>query len=229
MSESKDNSSPIDRVFDSIGRKLGFEKSPDEKAIYQYPKQDEPVLWIDLLTREKPFKAWYYSIDLSKDPESIRIIPESNTRSVIHFFPQEAEETYKRQTEENPWLDDPVFRNKRISITKQNITAFIDLLNTIKNGELEGTEYIIGETNYIMANFALGIGFKRCWQEGFNPPDLTMPMDDEDHEYKIGVSVAELFEIYDLKNQAPTKGSVLKKIKENKAKNKKQLAVSLSC
>lgn len=216
--------SSVDRFFNSVDKKLGFEKAPDIKVIYQYTKNDKPVLWVDLLTKQPDqpdFKAWYYSPSGLVDPKNIRTIPRGKTRSVIHFLPPEAEEAYKRQTEEASWLEDPIFREKKISIARGNIDAFIDFLNAIKEKKLGSTEYIIGETNYIMANFVLSLGFKRCWEEGYNPPDLTQPMRDEEHNYKFGISISELTELYDLNNQSPTKESVISVIRENDKKRKK--------
>lgn len=220
MDDKSEKSGPLGKFYNSIDRWLGLEMPADVKRIYQYPKQGDPSLWIDFLTKEKPFKAWHYSSSLSTDPENIKTIPESNTRSVIHFFPPEAEDAYKREGSSTFWLDDDEFQGKKISVVKRNVAAFTDLLVAIKNGELGQTDYIIGETNYIMANFAQDLGFRRCWEEGYNPPDLNRPMMDEDFDYKVGVSVEDLVEMYDLKNQTPTQESVFAVIKQNRIAKK---------
>lgn len=214
MDEEK-SKGPLDKMFDSIDSKLGFEKSPDIKVIYQYPKSGEPILWIDQWTKEKDFKPWYYSTSSSAKDADIKTIPPSNIRNVAHFFPREAEEAYQRQkTEETSWLEDEKFRSQSLSIIKKYIPAFVNLLGEIKNGTLQGVNYIIGETNYRMANMALAFGFKRCWEEGYMQPNLSESMSDESMSYKIGISVADLIDYYDLKDQIPTEELVRQKMKE---------------
>ncbi len=220
--ETGENPGFVNRLFDSIDRKLGLEKSSEVKTIYQYPKQGEPRLWVDLLTKETNFKAWRYSVNDSVEPEYLRTIPEATTRTVIHFFPPEAEEAYKRQTEEESWLDDPEFRRKNVSIARNNLVAFVDFLKAVREHQFGETEFIVGETNYIMANFAMRLGFKRCWEEGYNPPDLTRPVVNEDLEYKFGISVAALVELYDLDNQEPTESTVLEMVRKNNARIKQE-------
>lgn len=214
MDEEK-SKGPLGRMFDSIDSKFGIEKSPNIKTVYQYPKFGEPILWIDQWTKEKDFKSWYYSTSSSAKDSDVKLIPGSNIANVIHFFPSEAEEAYKKQkTEETSWLEDEKFRSQSLSIMKKYIPAFVDLLGKIKNGTLQGVDYIIGETNYRMANIVLALGFKRCWEEEYMQPDLSVPMTDESTSYKIGISVADLIDYYGLKDQIPTEELVRQKMKE---------------
>ena len=208
----------IKRISDAIDRKLGWENPPDVKLLYQYPKTGEPVLWVDLLTKENNFKAWHYSLGDGEGSANIRTIPESRTRSVIHFAPPEAVEAFRRQkSEEDSWLEDPEFLAKSPAILRRNVAAFTDLLRVIRNGEWSGTDHIIGVTNYKQANFALALGFKRCWEEGLNPPDLSMPMLDESRDYSVGISLEELKKRYDMTDHDPTEMSVLKTITANRS------------
>jgi|SRR3989344_5015378 len=214
--ETKGGYNLVHKIQDSFGRFLGIEKPANREVIYRYPKNGETVLLVDLETKEKPFKAWHYSLSSSTDPGNIRTIPENPTRSVINFVPPEAYKAYQKQTEETSWLEDPEFRGKRLSITRNNIAAFADLLNAVKNGELKQTEYIIGETNCQMATLALSLGFRRCWEDGYNQPDLTKPLVDENQDYKVGISVADLIQMYNLENEVATETSVLKAIRTNR-------------
>lgn len=205
----------MDKIFDSIDAKFGIEKPPEVKTIYQYPRSGDPILWIDQWTKEKDFKPWYYSSGSSTDSSSVKTIPGSKVANVVHFFPQEAEEAFSRtKTEEVFWLDDEKFRSQGLLTIKKYIPAIVDLLSNIKSGRFQGVDNIVGETNYRMANMALAFGFKRCWEEGYAAPDLSRPMMDESMSYKVGTSVPDLADFYDLKNQVPTEDLVKQKMKE---------------
>ncbi len=214
MDEPK-NEGALDRIFNSIDAKFGIERPPEVNVIYQYPQFGDPVLWIDRWTKVKDFKPWYYREGSFTSSSDIRTIPASNIANVIHFLPPEAKEASSRtKTEEVSWLDDEKFRFQGLLMIRKYIPALVDLLNNIRSGKLSDIDYIIGETNYRMANMALAFGFKRCWEEGYKPPDLSRPMIDESMNYRIGVSVVDLVEHYDLKNQAPTEKLVSQKMKE---------------
>lgn len=217
MDDDKEQSSLLDRIYDSVDRKLNIEKLDKIEIIYSYPRYGEPVLWVDLHTNDIPFNAWYYSNTSSTEPDAIREIPASTNRSVIHFLPPQAIAALNRRTEEDPsWLYDEEFLSKKPGIVRQNLVAFVDLLNTIKKGELSDTEYLIGQTNFAMANFVLRLGFKRCWEGDAKKPNLVAPIKNEDSSYKIGVSVKELKDMYNLDNEVPTASSVINIIKRNK-------------
>lgn len=214
MDETK-NEGYSDRIFNSIDAKFGLERSPNVETIYQYPKSGDSSLWLDQWTKEKDFKPWYYNINPFENSSNVRTIPAAKIVHVIHFLPPEAEEALKRQkTEETSWLDDELLNSQKPSMVKKYVAAFVDLLNNIKDKKLQGVDYIIGETNYRMANMALAFGFRRCWEEGYTPPDLSRSIVDESMSHKIGISVADLIDYYDLKNQIPTEKLVIQKMKE---------------
>src|SRR3989344_1880173 len=193
---------PLDKIFDSMADKLGIENLGIVDMIYRFPNVGNPILHINNHTKEKDFKPWYYSPTLLTEPKDIKMIPASNTRFAIHFLPPSATEAAKKKTDDLQWFENKSITASSFSMKNEYIGAFVDLLRNIKNGNLQKVDYIIGQTNYKMANFAVMLGFNRCWEDGYLPPaDLGKRMSNEGRDYYIGVSVSELADKYDLNNQ----------------------------
>lgn len=215
MGEGKKDSGIIDRFADSVERFLKLEGPSTFTTLYKYPKDaDHPTLWLEIEKKEEGFlhKPWYFFRNGHEG--DIVTIPASSSRNRIHFFPPEAQEALMRDTEEEPWLENEDFRGKNLSIMRNSVTAFVDFLTFIRNGGLSETDYITGGTNSVMANIALALGFKRCWEEGFVPINPDTPLNDS-YDHRVGVSVSELIDLYDLKKTVPTEQGVKRVLRRN--------------
>lgn len=217
----------------SLRKALGFakkilqtEKPTRVEPLFTFPKEKK-VLWIDRETKNaesKPFQPLFYF----STPTNIKGIPESLARDFIHFVPPEVYSSIIGDEDMGFRIDHENGNDRKSgsTIIRKYIPYFVELLQSIRKGNLKNVEFLVGRTDGFMAKTAMRLGFKRCWEEDkntnqpafslFSNPDVLY----DDRDYTVGISVSELSSIYNLDVKTPTAEDVLKRIIEIRQENR---------
>lgn len=198
---------------DQVLKKFGIEPPGNikNKEVHEFIRKNQKIGWITKHTKEEGvFEPLNYSIGFDTN-QPLRI-PPSNIRYSIHFFPPESQEALNKETEEDPWWAQDKYVEKGELINRKYFPMMVEFLALIKNGKFPDMDFVVALTNPRMAKMAFALGFKRCWPEGDQPPDLTREIQD-DRDVIIGTSIQDLKKLYDLENQEASIAMVNKQLK----------------